>query len=152
MSIVVQKASATDLDTLYMIEQQCFTTEAWSKRQIAMFLEALDSVSLTAKVGSRLVGFVIGLVNQYDEMKLGHIITIDVLPNYRRKGIGMALLKTIEEEFKSLDIKVCYLEVRESNLAALRLYRKAGYVEVERLENYYSRGGHGVRLEKTLLA
>jgi ribosomal-protein-alanine N-acetyltransferase len=150
MATVVQKASITDLDTLYMIEQRCFTKEAWSKRQIAKFLDAPDSVSLTARANSEIVGFVIGLVNQYDGMKIGHIVTIDVLPNHRRKAIGMTLLRSVEQEFKKAGVKVSYLEVREDNLAAMRLYRKAGYVEVERLENYYSRGGHGVRLEKTL--
>jgi ribosomal-protein-alanine N-acetyltransferase len=84
-------------------------------------------------------------------MKIGHIVTIDVLPNYRRKGVGIALLRSVEREFKKVGVKVSYLEVREDNLAAMELYRKAGYVEVRRLENYYSRGGHGIMLEKTLL-
>jgi ribosomal-protein-alanine acetyltransferase len=150
MAIVVQKASVADLDALYMIEQRCFTREAWSKKQIATFLEDSDALNLTARANSEIAGFVIGLVNQYDGMKIGHIVTIDVLPNHRRKGMGMTLLTSIEQEFKKVGVKVSYLEVREDNLAAMRLYRKAGYVEVERLENYYSRGGHGVRLEKPL--
>jgi ribosomal-protein-alanine acetyltransferase len=151
MTMVIQRASIADLGTLHMIEQRCFTKEAWSKRQIATFLDASDSVSLTARANGEIVGFVIGLVDQYDGMKIGHIVTIDVLPDYMRKGIGMTLLRSIEQEFKKTGVKACYLEVREDNLAAMKLYRKAGYVEFERLENYYSRGGHGVRLEKTLL-
>lgn len=151
MSVIVQKASKADLDNLHMIEQKSFTAEAWSKKQIAMFLGSTGSVSLIAKVGGRIVGFVIGLIERYDGFKLGHIITIDVLPDYRRKGIGMALLKSVEQEFKKADLKICYLEVREDNRDARRLYHKAGYVEIERLQNYYPRGGHGVRLEKTLL-
>lgn len=151
MTMIVQKASITDLDTLHMIEQQSFTKEAWSKRQIATFLEDSDSISLTVRAKGKIVGFVIGLVNQYNGMKTGHIVTIDVLPNYRRKGAGLTLLKSIEQEFKNIGVKVSYLEVSEDNLAAIRLYRKAGYVEFERLENYYSRGRHGVRLEKPLL-
>lgn len=152
MSVVVQKASKADLDTLHMIEQQSFSVEAWSKKQIAMFLESAGSVNLMAKIEDKIVGFVIGLIDRYDGFNLGHIVTIDVLPDYRRKGIGTALLKSVEQEFKDAGVKVCYLEVREDNLAARGLYHEAGYVEVERLENYYSRGGHGVRLEKTLLS
>lgn len=152
MATVVQRTSVADLDALYKIEQRCFTKEAWSKRQIATFLKASGAVSLTVKTNGEIIGFAIGLVNQYDGMKIGHIVTIDVPPDHRRKGIGMTLLRSIEQEFKNIGVKVSYLEVREDNLAAMRLYRKAGYVEVERLENYYSRGGHGVRLEKTLLS
>jgi ribosomal-protein-alanine N-acetyltransferase len=151
MTMVVQKASIADLDTLYLVERQCFAKEAWSKRLIATFLKASDSVSLTVRENDEIVGFVIGSVNQYNEMKIGHILTIDVLPNHRQKGIGMTMLRSIEQEFKKAGVKICYLEVREDNLAAMKLYGKAGYVELERLENYYSRGGHGVRLEKTLL-
>lgn len=149
--MVIQRASVADLDTLYMIEQKCFIKEAWSKRQIATLLEASDSVSLTVRENDEIVGFVIGMANQYDELRIGHIVTIDVLPKYRRRGVGLTLLRSVEEEFKKVGVKVCYLEVREDNVAAMRLYRKAGYVEFERLENYYSRGRHGVRLEKTLL-
>ena len=152
MTAVIQKASLADLDTLHSIEQQCFTKEAWSKKQIAMLLEASDATSLTAKVNGGIVGFVIGLMNQFDDMKIGHVITIDVLPSHRRKGIGLTLLQSIESEFKEAGVRVCYLEVRENNIAAMSMYRKAGYAGIERLENYYSRGGHGVRLEKTLLA
>lgn len=151
MATIVQKASIADLDTLYMIEEKCFAKEAWSKKQLATLLQAQDSVNLAARENDEIIGFVIGLANQYNGMKIGHIVTIDVLPTHRRKGLAMTLLGSIEKEFKRIGVKVCYLEVRENNLAALGLYHKAGYSEFERLENYYSRGGHGMRLEKTLL-
>jgi ribosomal-protein-alanine acetyltransferase len=151
MAIAVQRTSVTDLETLYMIEQRCFANEAWSKKRIATFLKASGTVSLAIKIHGEIVGFIIGLVNRYDEMKIGHIVTIDVLPNYRRKGAGITLLTSVEREFKKVGVKVSYLEVREDNLAGVKLYRKAGYVEVRRLENYYSQGGHGIMLEKTLL-
>jgi len=151
MALIINGASRDDLETLHTIEQQCFTGEAWSKRQIAMFLQARDSVTLAARENDEILGFVIGLVNQYDGMKIGHIVTIDVSPKHRRRGIGKTLLSSIEQEFKNAGVKVSYLEVREDNIAALRLYRRAGYSEFELLENYYSRGGHGLRLEKNLL-
>lgn len=151
MSVSIERASKTDLDSLHHIEQKSFTTEAWSRKQIALFLGSPGSVSLMAKVEDRIVGFVIGLTERHDGFRIGHIVTIDVLPEYRRKGIGMTLMESVEQEFRSLGVKVCYLEVRENNRVAMGLYRKAGYAEVGRLENYYSSGGHGVRLEKTLL-
>jgi len=91
------------------------------------------------------------LANDYGELKLGHIVTIDVIPKYRRKGIATKLLQRIEKEFHDVGIETSYLEVRDDNMAARKLYRKLGYREVEVLEDYYSHGENGIRLEKALL-
>jgi ribosomal-protein-alanine acetyltransferase len=151
MTFTIQKASTADLDTLNRIEQDCFTTEAFSKSQIASLLKAANSISLLTKVDGQTVGFIIGLVHDYEKIKIGHIVTIDVLAKCRRKGVGMELLKEIEKEFRNVGVRVCYLEVRADNVVAKQLYLKLGYSKVEVLENYYCRGGNGIRLEKTLL-
>ena len=62
----------------------------------------------------------------------------------------MKLLREVEKEFQNMGVGVCYLEVRAGNTAAKKLYQKLGYREVEVLEDYYYRGGHGIRLEKAL--
>jgi len=109
-------------------------------------------VSLLANASGEVAGFVIGLVYECDGIKIGHVVTVDVVPKYRRKGIGVKLLEKAEKEFKCKGVEICYLEVRADNVAAQELYRKSGYVEVEWLEDYYCRGGHGIRLKKTLLS
>jgi ribosomal-protein-alanine acetyltransferase len=151
MIFSIQQASPTDLETLSNIEQECFTSEAFSKTQIASLLKAPTSIGLLAKAGGQVVGFIIGLVNDFGEIKLGHIVTIDVVPKYRRKGVGMLMLQEVEREFQNAGVKVCYLEVRADNTAAKKLYQKRGYRQVEVLEDYYYRGEHGIRLEKALL-
>jgi ribosomal-protein-alanine N-acetyltransferase len=114
-------------------------------------LKAPSAVSLLAKENEEVAGFVIGLVDDYGEVKLGHIVTIDVIPKYRRKGIATKLLQKVEKEFQNTGVKTSYLEVRDDNVAARRLYQKLGYREVGVLKDYYSRGGDGIRLEKNLL-
>ncbi len=83
-------------------------------------------------------------------MKVGHVYTIDVSARYRRKGVASMLLGELEKIFVETGVKACYLEVRLENVAARRLYKKHGYVEVERLRNHYGRGVHGIRLKKLL--
>jgi ribosomal protein S18 acetylase RimI-like enzyme len=83
-------------------------------------------------------------------MKTGHIYTIDVATKHRRKGVGIKLLKELEKIFAKRDVQACYLETRLNNVAALKLYKKQGYTEIERLEDYYLEGAHGVRLQKRL--
>jgi ribosomal-protein-alanine acetyltransferase len=150
LQITVQQASLKDLETLYRIERECFTHEAFSREQIAYFLGALNAVSLVAQVDGETAGFIIGLIETLRDSKVGHIYTVDVASKYRRMGVGLKLLKEIEKRFTEKGVEECLLEVRFDNLAARRLYRKQGYTELRKLNNYYARGIHGIRLGKRL--
>jgi len=149
LSITIQRATIDDLETLYQIERECFAIEAFSKQHIAYLLENPNTVSLVAKINNAIAGFIIGLIHRHDEKITGRIYTLDVAVKYRRKGVGLKLLDKIERIFTKNGVKICYLEVRKDNVAALELYRRHGYVEVEELKDYY-RGAHGVRLKKKL--
>ncbi len=149
MSIIIQKATIDDLETLYEIERECFIVEAFSKQHIADLLEDQDSISLVARKNSEIAGFIIGLVHRRNKMIGGHIYTIDVTVKHRRRGVGLKLLENLERIFLERGVKVCYLETRIDNVAARELYQKQGYVEVEKLEHFY-RGVHGIRLQKKL--
>lgn len=149
MRVTVEDASLKHLDRLYEIETKCFEKEAFTKRQIASILANYNSIGLVAKVNGEIVGFVIGMLRQEKGKTVGHILTIDVLPEYRRKGIGLRLLKALENIFRGKGANISVLEVREDNIAALRLYQKLGYEKVERLEYYYG-DVHGIFLRKDL--
>ncbi len=150
MSITVQHASLKDLETLCKIEKECFTQEAFSKEQIAYFLKASNAVSLVAQVDGEIAGFITGLIEQQRKTTIGHIYTIDVAPKYRRIGVGLKLLEEMEKCFAKKGAEACFLEVRINNLAARKLYQKHGYMELGKLNNYYARGIHGIRLKKKL--
>jgi ribosomal-protein-alanine N-acetyltransferase len=138
-----------DLETLYQIERECFTIEAFSKEHIAYLLQSPSTLSLVAHVNGEIAGFIIGLINRKDKTITGRVYTIDVASKHRRKGVGLKLLDELERKFVKIGVKTCYLEARADNVAALELYRKRGYVEVKKLKKYY-RGIHGVRLKKKL--
>jgi len=149
LSITIQRATINDLETLYQIERECFTIEAFSKEHIAYLLQNPNTVSLVAQTNGEIVGFIVGLIHRQDKMITGRVYTIDVASKHRRKGVGLKLLDELERIFVKRGVKICYLEARADNVAALELYRKRGYVEVEKLKKYY-RGIHGVRLKKKL--
>ncbi|MDI6805699.1 MAG: ribosomal protein S18-alanine N-acetyltransferase, partial [Candidatus Bathyarchaeia archaeon] len=142
MSIVIEDASIKQLDELYKIETECFKKEAFSRQHIANLLTDYNGISLVAKMNDKIVGFIIGIIHMERNTLAGHILTIDVSPPYRRKGIAQRLLKKIEEIFKEKGVKSCRLEVREDNVAALRLYQKLGYKKIAKLEYYYG-DAHG---------
>jgi len=149
LSVTTQRATISDLEALYQIERECFTTEAFSKLDLTYLLESPNAVSLVAQVNNAIVGFVIGSVHRHDKKMTGRVYTLDVAVKHRRKGVGLRLLHEIERIFVKREARICYLEARKDNMAALELYRNHGYVEIEELKDYYN-GIHGVRLEKKL--
>lgn len=150
MKLKVENASIQLLNTLYEIEKQCFKEEAFSKQQIDYLLSDYNSISLVAKVNKESVGFIIGRIDLINSQPVGHIMTIDVVPFHRRKGIAQRLMFEIETIFELKEVKECQLEVREDNSAALSLYLKLGYCKMGVLENYYGEA-HGFFLKKNLV-
>jgi ribosomal-protein-alanine N-acetyltransferase len=149
MEIKIESASIRLLDKLYEIEGQCFNQEAFTKRQIAYLLTDYNTIGLVAKANSDIAGFIISQVEIENDTLYGHIITINVAPAYRRRGIASKMLKETEEILKAKGITECHLEVREDNSAALKLYENSGYQKICRLEKYYS-NKHGLYLKKSL--
>ncbi|MCS7124962.1 MAG: ribosomal protein S18-alanine N-acetyltransferase [Candidatus Bathyarchaeota archaeon] len=150
MPITIEDALLKHLDRLYEIEMECFKEEAFTRQQIAQLLQNNNTISLIAKEDGNIVGFIIGMTAIEENTIVGHILTIDVSPSHRRKGVGIKLLQEMEKIFKNKHAEVCRLEVREDNIAALNLYRKLGYKKIGKLEYYYG-NAHGILLEKPLL-
>ena len=148
-TVKIEDASIKHLDRLFEIEMECFKSEAFTKQHIAQLLTNQNCISLIAKENDKIIGFVIGMIYVEDNILTGHILTLDVSPNHRRKGVGIKLLQELEKIFRSKQVKVSRLEVREDNVAALSLYQKLGYRKVGRLRHYYG-DAHGIILEKVL--
>ncbi|MCW4005422.1 MAG: GNAT family N-acetyltransferase [Candidatus Bathyarchaeota archaeon] len=149
MEIEIGDASVQFLDELFAVEKQCFEQEAFSKSQIACLLTDCDSIGLAAWFGDELAGFIIGRVALKRRMLVGHILTVDVAPVFRRRGVGKQLMQGLEEAFGRCRVREVHLEVREDNVAALGLYQGLGYRRVARLENYYG-AVHGLYFRKRL--
>ena len=149
MEIKIEDVSIRLLDKLYEIEKQCFKQEAFTKQQLAYLLTDYNSIGLVTRVNGEIAGFAIARVDIERNASFGHILTVDIAPAYRRKGIAQKLLHEVETIFREKGIKECRLEVREDNVAALNLYQKLGYKKVGKLEKYYGEA-HGLYLQKIL--
>jgi len=152
LTITIKQATNKDLETLYKIEKECFTKEAFTKKQIENLLQNPNAISLIAQTSNETAGFIIGLIHQSNKTRIGHVITIDVAIKHRRKGIGTKLLNELEQKFIRKDIETCYLEARIDNIAARELYRKQGYKQTKQLKHYYPKRTNGIQLKKKLKA
>jgi len=148
MEFKLETATIKILDTLCRIEEQCFSEEAFTKRQIAYLLTDYNTIALAAKINTDVAGFIIAQV-ETDESEFGHIITINVAPNCRRKNIGTKMVQEIEHLLKQRGIGECRLEVREDNHDAIKLYHNLGYQTIGKLERYYGKK-HGIYLKKDI--
>lgn len=148
--IVVRRAEKSDLRPLYDIEVECFREDSFPPHYIARFLEDPTFITLVTALEGKVIGYVAVHVENFEGKRMGHIYSIAVRPEYRRMGIGSRLLETIEEILRQSGAKVCYLEARKDNIAAINFYLKHGYRVFEVLRNYYGAGGDGIRFLKFL--
>ena len=149
MKLAIETATIKLLDELYEIEKQSFTHEAFTKREIAYLLSDYNAIGLAARVDGEIAGFLIATINMEKSRIFGHILTLDVAPSHRRKGVAQKLLEEMETLMRQKGVVECRLEVREGNAAAINLYLKLGYRKMGRLEKYYG-DAHGLYLQKTL--
>ncbi len=115
---------------------------------------------LVAKVENKIVGYVMCRVEHSFKMgsilphfsKVGHIVSIGILPEYRRMGIGMSLMKRAMESLKNhYSCRSVYLEVRVSNMPAIKFYKKLGFKISRVLHGYYKDGEDAYVMEKSFL-
>lgn len=127
--------AVTDGDVLSvgLIERDSFA-DPWGPREFKSALESPQTIFLVASDASGIVcGYVIALAVQ-DEAE---ILNLAVRPADRGCGIGARLLDAAIRQVKERGAEQIYLEVRESNAAARRLYESRGFDEVSRRKKYY---------------
>lgn len=145
----VRPLTVTQLDECWRLDQRCFVDgEAYSRDTFEYLLTAAESVSYRAVTqGGIMAGFIIGLV---EPDHTGHVTTVGVAPEHRRRRIAHRLMEKVEDGFRRRHVRIVRLEVRSVNTGAQQLYANLGYVVTQRLPRYYSNGGDGLLMIKSL--
>lgn len=137
-----------DFETLFHIDQACFPPGiAYPRSELRRFLNLSGSCAWVAESGNETVGFLIACL---ESKKIVHIVTIDVVDAWRRKGIGGALMNIAEEWGRKRQAFLLYLETGEENVVAHKFYKARGYSIVERVDGYYSDGTAAWIMAKSL--
>jgi len=144
-STMILSATWHDLNAVRRIEAICFPQDAWPLWDIIGVLAFPNVVRLKAVCDGQTVGFIAGDLRPAE--RLVWIATIGVLPEYRRRGIGAALLQACEANAHLPRVR---LNVRTSNDTAIRLYKQMGYVQVGLWPRYYQDGEDALIFEKKL--
>jgi ribosomal-protein-alanine acetyltransferase len=145
----IQLLTIAHLNELWQLDNRCFVNgEAYSRETLEYLLSAPNGLSYRAVLpNNSMIGFIIAV---YEADGTGHITTIGVAPEYRRRGIAQRLLEKVEDIFRKRNVQLMRLEVRTVNTGAQQLYLRAGYAVVQRLTKYYANGGDGLLMVKSL--
>ena len=145
----IRPLTISRLDECWKLDQRCFVDgEAYSRETFEYLLTAPESVAYRAEtLGGAMVGFVIGLI---EPDHTGHITTVGVAPDHRRRHLAKRLMTEVEKGFRQRNVRLVRLEVRSLNIAAQKLYQSLGYAVTQRLPKYYSNGGDGLLMLKSL--
>lgn len=133
MSIRIRPLDASDLDAVMKIEAESFV-EPWSRALFAeeivqptrRYLIALEGEIVCGYGGIMLVG------------EDAHLVTLAVAPGHRELGVASWLMIELVETARDSGVRHLTLEVRESNEAALELYRKFGFEPAGLRKAYYT--------------
>lgn len=134
MKFKITDMSEGHIDSIAALEKQCFSMP-WSKNSLINELSNVNSHFLVAIDESEKVLGYIGFNYVCDE---GYITNVAVFPNYRRCGVAKTLLKYIFDFGYKKNLKFVSLEVRQSNLSAICLYKSLDFVNVGLRKNFYS--------------
>ena len=145
----IRPLTISHLDECWRLDQRCFVDgEAYSRETFEYLLTAPESISLRAATSSgAMVGFVIVLI---EPDHTGHVTTVGVSPEHRRRHLAKRLMAEVEKEFRQRNVRLVRLEVRSLNIPAQKLYQRLGYAVTQRLPKYYSNGGDGLLMLKSL--
>lgn len=114
------------------LESICFSCP-WSENSVASELTNALSLWLVAEEDGRVAGY-IGSQTVCEESDM---MNVAVHPDFRRRGIGEALVKALETELRARGSHCLTLEVRASNAPAIALYEKLGFSQAGLRKNYY---------------
>ncbi len=143
---IIRRAELSDLIPVMEINLKTLP-EHYSDYFYESLLVDLPEAFLVAEIGGKHVGYIMckseyGFSNfkKLGFVKKGHVVSVAVLDEFRRKGIGKGI---VEEAINGVKIKKCdelYLEVRYSNTDAVRLYESMGFIIRQKLKTYYRDG------------
>lgn len=130
--MIIERMNEGHVKQIAELEKRCFC-DPWSENSIASEVNNRLSYWLVATDEDKVIGYV-GSQTVLGETDM---MNIAVHPEYRKQGIGTALIRSLIDILESHGSHSLMLEVRVSNAPAISVYEKLGFGEVGRRRNYY---------------
>jgi len=152
----LRRFSTNDLERVTHINRVCLP-ENYSDYFFVDLHHRFPETFIVAEENGEVVGYIMcrietGLsgLSFRGLIKKGHIVSVAVLPQYRRKGMAKALVAKAMENMRLYKAKQCFLEVRATNTSAINLYKKLGFEVTRTIRGYYADGEDAHMMTKKL--
>ena len=152
----IREYRKSDFSGLWEIDQKCFPAGiSYSEPELLFYMRRPRAFTLVAELANQekssesdsgAVGFIVA-----EAGRAGHIITIDVLHEFRRSGLGSQLMAAAEDRLRSEGCHSVILETALDNASALAFYKRHQYFLVKTIPGYYATGVDALVLKKDLL-
>ncbi len=141
--IRLREFSLNDFEALWRIDQSCFEEGiAYSRAELLHYIELKTAFTVVAEIETggtpQICGFVIAHRRRGG---FGHVLTIDVLPEFRQQKIGSRLLSEVHSRLERQGCQTVFLETAVNNVAAIAFYKRHGYEVLRTIPRYYHATG-----------
>lgn len=136
-----------DLDPIVRLESEAFPRDPWPEKEFRYELQQNPYAQLAGYVSD---GVITGYCDLWIMYEQAQVANIAVSPSCQRKGIGASLMEWMIAKALDAGCENLSLEVRVSNLPALRLYEKYGFLQVNIRRHYYEDGEDAYLMVKPL--
>lgn len=146
MAFTLRRFKPSDLERVMHINRVCLP-ENYTTFFFMDLHQRFPETFIIAEEDGEVVGYVMCRIETgVPSFKLlgitrkGHVISIAVLPEHQREGIGYELMREAMRSMVNYKAKECYLEVRGTNVQAVNLYKKMGFEIAKTIRGYYADG------------
>ncbi|MBD3262945.1 ribosomal-protein-alanine N-acetyltransferase [Candidatus Woesearchaeota archaeon] len=145
MEVKIRPFELDDMEELLDIEVSNFPKDAYNKAHFLMWYTTLPETFLVAEL-KKVVGYI--LISKENEH--AQLISVAVLPGYKRQGIGSKLLHAGIEAVKKQTAKKVEAESRVSNKIAHKFFAKHKFKKIKTVKHYYEDGEDAIKFEKEI--
>jgi [ribosomal protein S18]-alanine N-acetyltransferase len=152
-SFAVRPAVLQDLDTLAAIDALCFPPGiAYPRQEIEFLLLNPAILTLVAERSGVIVGFAALERRRRSRRnaRYGELVTMEVLPQFRRESIGSTLYQALEDRLRAWGASAMHLHVSVENTSAVAFYQRLEFRTVSRIPQYYLHRIDAWQMEKNL--
>ncbi|MGD8506661.1 MAG: ribosomal protein S18-alanine N-acetyltransferase [Candidatus Bathyarchaeota archaeon] len=145
-TFTLRQFKLSDLDQVMYVNKVCLP-ENYTRYFFMDLHRRFPNTFIVAEENGEIVGYVMCRIESGPPdwgllgiAKKGHVISIAVLPEHQRRGIGQALMYKVMQGMQTYKAKECYLEVRITNTPAVNLYKTLRFKIKRTMHGYYADG------------